>query len=292
MNVRILVLGGLLSILCAAGVVQLDGDDPPPALPTTLSPHATPARAARAADSPDVRVAGLMVNSPTRTGDPSSDGTFGVDLAFFGTFERTRLALELTRPEGGVLGIDDDRSRVTRFADDQGTDLARADNPFGPFEMLPRISPDGRHVVFVIPSESLPHERAARISAAGVVALRVASRREAFTAPDVHLAAGSSFSLAGFDFEVESAGKSEWGEGWSLTLAASSDLSPIARWALVLDGAEVELRPSMSMSGMGVWRQTLELEHAVERASFRVECWQDLATVEVPFNVDAGLGLR
>jgi hypothetical protein len=300
MNVRLLLLSGLLGSVAVAGLVQLDKGREPAALPPTLSPHQRQAKRSPAAPpahapgSPDVRVAGLMINSPTHTGaDPASDDPGSVDLAFFGTFERTRLALELERADGGVLGIDDDRSQLTRFEDDRGTNLAKADDPFGPFEMLPRISADGRHVVFVIPSPLLPDPGATRISAAGVLGLRVATRKETFTSSSIALTEGASLTLAGFDFRVESAGKSEWSEGQALTLSSRRDLSSIARYALVLDdGAEVELRPSMSMSGMGTWQQTLELGGEVPRAALSIEVWQDLATDEVPFEVETGIGLR
>jgi hypothetical protein len=298
MHARFPLLIALAALLGGAGVVALSGGSPPPApLPATLSPLATRARAGAGAGrdaAPAVRVAGLMINSPTHTGaDPASDETYGVDLAFFGTLERTRLALELTRPEGGLLGLDDGASFLARFADDRGTDLSASESPFGPFEMLPRVSADGRHLVCVIPSSKLPDARATHLSAAGTLGLRVATRSETFTAPDVALAAGSRFSVAGFDFEVESAGKSQWGQGQEVTLVARRDLSAIRRWFLVTpEGAELALRPSMSLSGGGTWSQTLELELELPRAGVRVECWQDLSTVLVPFEVEAGLGLR
>jgi hypothetical protein len=48
----------------------------------------------------------------------------------------------------------------------------------------------------------------------------------------------------------------------------------------------------MSMSGMGSWQQTLELDEPVVRASLRITRWTDLRTVEVPGEVSAGFGLR
>lgn len=295
MHARLPLVISLLVLLGSAGVVALSGAEcMTKPLPESLSPLAARRCKTARAGGPAVRVAGLMINSPTHTGaDAASDDASGVELAFFGTLERMRLALELTRPEGGLLGLDEAASRLTRFADDRGTDLIPSESPFGPFELLPRVSPDGRQLVFVIPSSRLPHARATRLSAAGTLGLRVATVSESFTAGDVPLAAGSAFSVAGFDFEIESAGKSQWGEGREVTVVAHRDLSAIRRWALVTpEGTELELRPSMSMSGAGTWSQTLELDRTLERAGFRVECWQDLATVEVPFEVETGLGLR
>jgi hypothetical protein len=88
-------------------------------------------------------------------------------------------------------------------------------------------------------------------------------------------------------------GPSEWGDGYALTVASKRDLGTIVSWALVMDdGTEVPLVPSMSMSGMGHWEQTLQLEREIEQADLRITCWKDLQVVELPFELSTGLGLR
>ena len=46
------------------------------------------------------------------------------------------------------------------------------------------------------------------------------------------------------------------------------------------------------MSGMGTWQQSLDAATMPERAKLVLEVWQDLDTVEIPFQVEAGIGLR
>jgi hypothetical protein len=300
MNARFLVLIGILVILSAMGIVALNQRHEGSAgLPETLSPHARRRdKAARPTGaSPDAgpfRVAGLMLNGPTHTGgDPETSGLYGFERAFFGSQAATSLAIEHARAAGGLLGIDDGRSRVTRFEDDTGKSLLREKEAFGPFEMLPRVAEDGRHLVFVIPSDTLPDPAAQRIFASGVAALKVATKQADFVAADVLLQEESRFSVGGFEFEIERIGPSEWSDGQALTLVSKKDLAAISGYALVLaDESEVELKPTMSMSGMGTWQQTLEFTSAPERASVRIRCWTDLATEEVPFAVEAGIGLR
>ena len=292
MNARLLISLGCLAVFAGAGVVYLRGQEGPSPLPDSLSPS----RSVRgASQSPaTVRVAGLMVNSPTHTGsDPSSDDQFGVDLAFFGTFDKTRVALEIAYPAGGIIDIDSDASSITRFEDDRGTSLIKEDNHFGPFEMMPRMSEDGRYVVFVLPSDKLPYSGAKSIQAEGVAGLRIANDARKFTSDIVALEEGSSFSTGGYEFEITEVGKASWGEGFSVTLKSETDTNAILSYSLVDEkGEEQELRTTMSMSGGGSWNQTLEYDRAVPAAGFRVECWQDLKTVKVPFNIEVGLGLR
>jgi hypothetical protein len=303
MNTRTLALLGAVVVVASVGAVRLGDGTSQTAMPASLSPLASfpAANTARAAaremprpdDAGPVRVAGLMINAPVHGSDPASTDRFDVDLAFFGTFERTRLALELELPDGGILGIDGEASAVERFHDDRGTDLRKKDDSFGPFEMMPRVSADGRYLVFHLPSDKLPATGARELFAAGTVAVQVAHDAETFTTAELALAKGTTFSAGGYAFEIQEVGDSAWGDGRSITLRTKRDPVAVVRYALLAaDGTEIELSPSMSMSGMGSWQQTLDAETTPARARFVVEAWQDLETVELPFEVTAGMGLR
>jgi len=301
MNTRTLVLLGALLIIATAGVVSLGDGSSDQTLPKTLSPLKRGAQAATKASAQPIRsatgpvsVAGLMINTPVHTGaDPSSDDTFGVELAFFGTFDRTRLALELRHEDGGILGIDSDASELAAFRDDRGTNLLKEDDAFGPFEMMPRISEDGHYLVFTIASDKVPVGGAARVFAEGVCAVQTAHRSEVFTSDEIALAKDARVSLGGFDFKISDVGDSNWNGEKSITLETKKDTVPIVRYALIdPSGAEIELSESMSMSGMGTWQQSLDAATMPERAKLVLEVWQDLDTVEIPFQVEAGIGLR
>ena len=292
MNARTVALLGTLAIVIGAGVVLLRGEQEP----AVDFPRPSARRSVHgASESPaTVRPAGLMINAPVHTGeDPESGDSFGVDLAFFGSFERTRVALELHYPKGGIIDLDNEASAVARFEDDRGSDLRKQENTFGAFEMMPRVSEDGRYLVFVAASDKLPDPAAARVAVEGTAALQVASSAETFRVEQLELSAGTEFSVGGYDFEITEVGPSAWGEGHSITLKTDRDTTAIVRYGLVdAAGNAIELSPSMSMTGMGSWSQTLDCEQELERATFELECWQDLQTVQVPFSVEAGIGLR
>jgi hypothetical protein len=266
-----------LGVTCVAGVVGF------------VQRESAPGPISGAVDSPPtVRVAGLMINGPTRIGDSQNE-----ELAFRGSFAKTRLALELHYPKGGLIDLQREGSTLVSFSDDKGTNLLTEDDFGGPFEMLPRISEDSRELLFVIGAKTLPNATAAQLRAQGSVRVMVADAKETHTSATLELVAGTPCEVGPFTFSVSSAGPSEWSEAFSITLESKTDLSAIVRYALVdQDGNEIALQETMSMSGMGSWQQSLDCEKPVETAQLRIECWTEPEIVDVPFEVRTGLGLR
>lgn len=238
---------------------------------------------------PSFRVAGLMVHSDVR---PSMSG--GEELAFFGTFSRTRLAVELVLPEGGLFDLDRGRSSLTTFADDLGTDLLDPSDPFGPIEMSPRLGADGRSLVFVLGSDGSPAAEASRLRAEGTLVVRVSEAKATYETETIPLAVGQSFELGPLSFEITESEASQWNEGaWSTTVRTRQDPSAILSWSLVTpDGQTRVWREGFSMQGGGVWSRSLECDERVELGRIRIEAWKDPRARELPFSVEAGLGLH
>lgn len=267
----------VLGVACAVAVVGF------------VRKESAPGPISGAVDSPPtVRVAGLMINGPTRMGDGQNE-----ELAFYGSFAKTRLALELHYPKGGLIDLQREGSTLASFSDDKGTNLLTEDDFGGPFEMLPRISDDSHDLLFVIGTKTLPNTTAAELRAQGSVRVMVADEKETHTSASLELVAGTSCEVGPFSFSLSSAGPSEWSEAFSITLESKTDLGAIVRYALVDEaGKEIELRETMSMSGMGTWQQSLDCDAPIETAQLRVEFWKEPQVVDVPFEVRSGLGLR
>lgn len=239
---------------------------------------------------PGVAVVGLMVNGETRAASQLGQGN---ELAFFGTFAHTRVALELVYPTGGLIDLRNEGSELRSFHDDAGTDLRGEDSFGGPFEMMPRIAEDGRSLVFVAASEKLPARDASSISVAGTVELLVAHEQRSDASDVLDPGVGKKLTCGPHEFDVSELGKSSWGDGWSITLRSKSDLAPIVSYSWEgEDGEQIELRPSMSMSGMGTWHQTLECDGELPRGSLVVVSWDEPEIVRVPFDVEGRLGLQ
>ena len=231
-------------------------------------------------------VVGLMVHAPTANSTEHFER-----LGFAGTFNRSRLAIQLHHAPGGIIDLLADESTVEWFGDDKGTNLVDPDGMFGPLEMMPDIAEDGGSLVFVVGSNRSPHAQASRLEARGTI-VAVCATATAKHRAEVTFKKGEKFQLGPYAFEITNVGKSDWSEGWTLELTSKTDLASIITYSLVANGAEEELRQSMSMSGMGTWQQTLEREAAIEKGTLQIECWSDPAKVELPFAVSAGLGLR
>ncbi len=241
-----------------------------------------------AAQTPSVRVAGLLVNTPLRQSGEDTE-----ELAFVGTFARTSLALELVVPQGGLVALDCDRSKVALFSDDQGTDLTDAHDFFGPIERLPRVAPDGRSLVFVLSSRTPPGRRASRLHAEGELVVRMSSERSTLASQPVALVKGSSFQVGDLRFEVTESGPSPWGEGWSTTVLTRQDPSAIVSWSLVgPDGEEHAWQDIASWDGGGTWYRSLATDERIEHATVRIEAWKDVREGRIPFEVETGLGLQ
>jgi hypothetical protein len=278
----------LLALTLSLPALIACGQDSGPATAVqtaSIAPAAPAARRAQERLAP-AEVVGVMVHVPTASSDDSFER-----LGFAGTFNRTRLAVQVHHRPAGLIDLVRDDCTLEWFRDDRGTDLVDPEEFFGPIEMMPSFTEDGSSFVFVVGSKRSPHPEASRIEARGTL---VATRASETTTADaeVSFAQGESFTVGPYTFEITETGESEWMEGWTFQLTSKADTAAIVRYALVVDGNETELQEAMSMSGGGIWHQSLVHESALERGTIRIEYWADTQRVELPFSVSSGLGLR
>ncbi len=258
--------------------------------PRASTPRAAPAapRPVRSTLGAEVRVVGLMVHAPTRkefNGQPQ--------LAFMGSSARTRVALEVFLPTGGIIEVDREASSLETFRDDRGSDLLDGQGYGGPFEMMPDIHEDGRSVVVVVASETPVDAGAGRIDLEGALALQTASTRKVHVAQGVELAPDARFTAGPFEFEVKEVGPAEWGEGWTFTIETDDNLASIIGWTVTdVAGQEHPAESFMTMSFNGTTQQTLRTEEVSGPVTVAIEAWDDARLVEIPFATHAGLGLR
>jgi hypothetical protein len=282
--------------LLPALVLACSGETSPPSAAHTAgfvhvplsAPPPPPARPARTAGEAEVRVVGAMINGPTRA---RLGGR--AQLAFLGSVSRTRLALEVNLPGGGIIDVDLGASVLAAFRDDRGTDLAAAEGFTGPFESMAEIAEDGRSAVVIVSSEALPAEGASRLEAEGTLALTTASIQKTYVAERVELRPGVRFALGPHAFQVTEVGPQEWSEQWSFTVATDADVHALVSWTLT-DGAghEHEATPWMTMSTGERTEQSLSCDELVGPVTITVRAWDNARRVQVPFSVAAGLGLR
>jgi hypothetical protein len=223
----------------------------------------------------------------------------------------TTLALLVSKPDGGILDFDEDKSKLDAMTDDKGTKLvmpkaAEEDRPavrfhFGPsespFSSSPNISEDGTACLIEVGGETLPAKDAASVSASGTLVLKTASTKETFKQENVALKVGSKVSAGKIPFEITEAGDPQWGEGaMEVTLTAKQDCSEIESIKFLdAGGNEIETSNGMSshmeMMGSVEDERGFVFEHKTATATIAVTYWTDMKETRVPFDVTAGLGL-
>jgi hypothetical protein len=215
-------------------------------------------------------------------------------LAFQGTLSRTRLALVVDSPEGGIIAFDRDSSKVSRFADSTGRSLVDPESPFGPFAYGSRIVQDGRRMALEIESQIAPAPSATSVIAAGTIDVSIAHEKRTYLSPAVLLEDGSLVKAGPIQMTIKSFEPSSWGDGFELRAITEASLTEIIRITAILeDGQRVPLEQRSTMSFNGTTDVTLSCEtHLGERAAIEFEAWHDSKTRRVPFEIRANVGLK
>lgn len=252
-----------------------------------LSGTAEPLRAA-AQSMPKARLAGVMVNHAI---DRESDDM--PDLAFQSTFARTKFAIVIDNPDGGIIGISREASTIKQFVDDTGKSLVDPDNPFGPFGFGERIVQDGNRVALELESKMAPATGAKFVNAQGSIALRTAHEKSTMTSKTGLFKKGAEFDCDTITFTVISEGTAQWGEGFEIEFETNENIDAIIKYTIIQpDGTEVALEPMSTMTFGTTSRITLNTKQRQATGRLSLEAWTDAKVTQVPFNVSAAVGMR
>ena len=249
----------------------------------------------QAAQTDPVQVAGLMIHRTLQR-----EGEHGEELAFFGTFHHTRVALELDLAKVADVGsrrivsLLSDESTVTRFADDRGTDLKGDVDADDLYEMMPRTSKDALGLQTVVGSKTVPHPQATRVVVEGTLAVLAATETKTIASGLGPIEPGATLSLDGYTFEVVKTGPSDWDpDQWSIELKTSDSLRDVVQWSLVdADGTSIDLEESMTWQMNTTTQKTLLAPKKVEEGSLRIEAWADSEVLSIPYATSASVGLH
>ncbi|QDV06524.1 hypothetical protein Poly30_20340 [Planctomycetes bacterium Poly30] len=238
---------------------------------------------------PTASAAGIMVNHPI-----AEDENGMPSLAFQGTLARTRVALVVDSPEGGIIGFDRDTSKVTRFEDSTGKSLVDPGSPFSPFTYGSRIVQDGRRLALEIESQQAPAPGASSVLASGTIDVSIAHEKQTHLSPPMYLEAGSAIEAGPFQMTIQAFEPSTWGDGFELRVGTNSALTEITRIAAVLeDGRRIPLERRSTMSFNDATELTLSCETDLgTRAAIEIEAWDNPRRRTVPFKIEARVGLK
>ena len=246
--------------------------------------------AADAPPAPTVKVVGLEIHNP-----PEQKS----EHMFFGN-KGVKLELLITDPNRAIVGMDSDASKITHFTDGKGTDLSKpdADNGFSqsPFQ-FPEMSEDGHSMTLSVASSRIPIAGATHIKLTGSVSLQCGADPKTVKTPDLALAKGTTLKLGDVPVSISEIGSDSMGDDnkMQVTFHATHALTAVKTIRfLKSDGSEIKSRysgsSSMSFGGAGSFDSTYNLAEKVDKATVEVTWWGSLQTVELPLNLDVGLG--
>jgi hypothetical protein len=262
---------------------------------------------AQAAAEPKVQVCGVRV---VGAGYENEDEL----LRAFRWRKGTTVALLVTVPEGGLISVNRDETKVTRMADDRGTDLTVSSKGITREPQVSRgaqVSADGKACVLEINGQEAPAAGAASITLAGTISLKCGSKKEAGRQEKVDLKPGAEFSVGGMSFTVAKAGiapkpfelprederSTDTAPAFEVTLQTRQDWADIAT-VTFLDAAGKDLgaKPGPIASATAGGRvvaamRSFILPQQVDSATVVVACWEEFKDIEVPFDLKATVGI-
>jgi hypothetical protein len=203
----------------------------------------------------------------------------------------TALAVLVQHPGGGLIAFDDDNSSVDAFADDASTNLLEGEGSgFGVFSPFTSISEDTKMALIEMRVPGVPAAGAKGLRAKGVFKFTHATKTKTAKVAGVALKNETAFEAGPFKFKIADAMSS----GLSLESKQNTDAVRTVRF-LDAEGKQVESDAAgsgyMGFGGDITYSLSYSLSGVPETATIEIEYWEDLKTLEIPFDVTAGVGL-
>lgn len=246
---------------------------PLPAKPAPAKPAPLP--------MPEVYVGGVqVVNSPFGDDDWSARP--------FNSRNGTRVVLVVKMPAGlGLIGIDDEKSRVDTFTDEQRTQYAAELDPF------PDVSRDGSAGAIEIESDIVPGPSVTSLVAEGTLALVVAAGSKPVRVAKVPIENDRTFKIGATTVTVSDATVDEEEQSQSFTFNLTRQLLNSLRGVRFLDAKGQDIESSRTSSSY--INESASVSYTIKTLAKSVtvefDQWQGLRDLEVPFKVNVSLGL-
>ena len=222
------------------------------------------------------------------------------ELRAFNWSPGTNIALLLKSDDKAIVGFDKEKSTLSRFGDDKGTDFLKVKRRFSdqPFSFgMEQESESRKALMTTLESDALPVSGATSITVAGELVLSLASKSELQKSEKVAVKKGVKFVVAGQTFTIKEAEKPKWGEDkLEITLESSVDLKSFRRVVFYgPDGKEIAsergMWSSMGMFGKKTYQTSYRFKVKPEELVMGLDAWTDLEVVKVPLDLKIGAGL-
>lgn len=257
---------------------------------------ALPARAQETkAPSPvKVEAVGLHVNKAPHQGDPELAPNMEPAPG-------TEIAVLLALAEGGIIKLDERKSKVSKIADDKGTNLLAAKPPkesffSGPLSSFPKFTKDRKACIVEFQAHACPAAGSKEVQVEATIVLSVGQGQEVVKQEKVEAKKGAGFKAGAASFKITEAGKNDFGDDpMKLSLESKDGLKVAKMRFLDAAGKEIESRlgshGSMSFGADATYSWDYTLKQMVPGMTVEVTLWKKVESIEVPVKLTVSLGL-
>ena len=229
-----------------------------------------------------VHLAGLRIVGP-------GSGLNGTELQAFHQRSGTTLALIVQAPENKkIVEVDDDKSSLTEFLDDQELNLLDGVDWGG----FPKVSEDGRSALIEVSSKIRPSPNAVQIRAKGTIRLRTASAMITEEIEALKLKVGAQVRVRDETIEVMKVQAED--NGLTLVLQISREfmdnMKDIRFFTMGGDPVEIWGTGSFTFGNASQMEYNCDINSVPEALRVEIDLWQELETLDVPFKIKSGLG--
>ncbi|MGB0143747.1 MAG: hypothetical protein ACPGJR_01445 [Akkermansiaceae bacterium] len=212
----------------------------------------------------------------------------------------TSLALFFQSDSKAIVNFEKEKSTITSFGDDKGTDFLKVKKRFSNKSYsfgMKQESESRKALLTTLESDAIPQSGAKTIKVNGEVVLSVASKSELKKSGKADIKVGEKFEVTGHTFMIEKAGKPKWGEDkLEVTLKSSVDLKSYRKVVFFdAEGKEVESKrgmwSSMGMFGKKTYKTSFTFKEEPKQLVLGLDEWTDLEVVKVPLDLTVGAGL-
>jgi hypothetical protein len=211
--------------------------------------------------------------------------------------EGVRLSVLIAPTTGLITGIwtDSGQAELFSFTDDTGHNLLKR----GGGSTSVGVGTDHRSALFEISGITPPAPNASRISASGHILISTALGKQAFRSPSIPLKKSAKGKVAGFEFQINSAEPSEYGErGLEVELARATTGKLLREvggvWFEDASGNQLQVNELGSMS-MGTdddfeVKDRYLFPEQIKTIVIVVELWTERVETTVKYDVSCTIG--
>lgn len=210
-----------------------------------------------------------------------------------------KVSFLIQSPDGGIIALDEDQSKIEAFTDDKGIKSMDSESFSNGFDQFFSISADGKAATFTLQGSVEPPATLQKVIAKGTMAVKVATKKELMKGGAVK--EGAEITCGPQKLEITEFISEDGKASISLDSAESFDRIVEMKW-FDASGKELEAEDdgggstglSAEISGSRLLGVRNYHEYVIVKgtpATVEFVAWTDMKTVQVPFSATVAAGV-